>query len=173
MPNNSRPSSTVPQDGAQFTPTSLNETKEFSVLSPCSEKDGGRVFQKYAEDDKPFARTHYSPLYVPPTNTNRTKPKPKPSDFQGLSKVLDHSMGVLEVWLELAELVSQFLEERAGLGEEKFLLRFALANLLVLLALCCSVLGAGLIVRAFIGRILGLAFFLLLVRAWVSRENGA
>ena len=166
----------MPQDGTEFTPSSFNEVHEFSVLSPCLQKDSSlkkaiRSFQEYLEDDKPSSRTHFSPLFVPPAS--RPKPKPSMLESLGMAQLLDHSMGALELWFELAEHASQLLEERAGLGEERFLLRFALANALVLAALCAAALLAALAVRAFLGRILAAAFFLLLVRAWAAREADA
>jgi hypothetical protein len=117
--------------------------------------------------DQPLSRTYYSPL------------------LPGQRKALSAKLGLensfvarsidtfMDIWLELVDLIASFLATNAGMSDEKTPKgrRFAAANVLLSATFLLFIFVLGIFLRAFLGRILGYIFCILIVGAWITSNK--
>ena len=152
-------------------PIGLNQSLDRNYYSPMSETMNKKAFQTFLEEDTSLVRTYYSPL----CSRKKDYQAQKLMACFGIDNIyLAYKMEMLiDVWIELVEIISNFLATKAGMGDDQIYAskRFQIANIFLATVFSLLIFTAAVFARLFLGQILGVAFCLLIVGAWINNSK--
>ena len=153
---------------------SFDQSLDHRYVSPYSLRADTPSIQAFLEDETPLVRSYRSPHCPSPRKSRAQKLLAK----LGVDKSIDIFLAyrlefALDIWLEIADNVANFLATKGGMGNDtkQAARRFAISNMLMALALALLLAVSAILTRLLIGPMLGIACTCLLVAAWISREN--